>query len=168
MLEGRRARRLCRRSRANASPCPCQTQPGQNQENELRRRNWVQHRARFRSPLQVHTFLRMQRGTREKSSTRSREISAGVKTLNLSPDWEKPLILIIRQLRRSRAGGLGRGPARFVNPNGPARGGERRPAEFCEKSCNSFHQGRGGAGVNRSGRWYPVKEVGVRPGGSGL
>lgn len=31
--------------------------------------------------------------------------------------------------------------------------------EFCEKSCNSFHQRRGGGCVNGSGPWYPVKEL---------
>ena len=141
MLEKRGARRLCHWSRAKDCPCPCQTQPGQNQENELRRGKSVQHRARFRSPLQVHTFLRMQRGTREKSSTRSRETSAGVKTLNLSPDWEKPLILIIRQLRRSRAGRLGRGPVKFVRPNSSARGGGECLGSFAKKAATPFTRG---------------------------
>src|SRR5581483_8710386 len=55
-----RARRVCHGSEAHASTSPGQTQPCHGQKNELQRRNSVQHRARFRSPLQVHTFLRMQ------------------------------------------------------------------------------------------------------------
>src|SRR5690348_10809859 len=38
-----------------------------------------------------------------KIGARAPATSAGVKPVNLSTDWEKPLILIIRQLRGSRA-----------------------------------------------------------------
>src|SRR5690348_17999757 len=49
-----------------------------------------------------------------KIGARAPATSAGVKPVNLSTDWEKPLILIIRQLQRSRAGECDEG--RALNP----------------------------------------------------
>lgn len=90
--------------------------------------------------------------------------SAGMKLVNLALDWEKPLILIIRQLRRSRAAGVrGEGwnrPASWGRNRPLSFGAGRLPADFA-KSRNSLHPDGARPRCPADRPWYPVVGLGL-------